>query len=62
MDIRNAHRVIPIHPGDPGFMGMYWQDSLFVVTALPFGPHFTPRSLLPLADAAQSGINFVIHY
>ena len=43
VDIRNAHRVIPTHPGDWWFMGMYWQNSLSVDTALPFGLRSTPK-------------------
>ena len=48
-------------------MGMYWQDSLFVDTALPFGLRSAPKIFTSLADAAQwilnqAGINFVVHY
>lgn len=67
IDIRNAYRVVPVHPDDRWLMGMLWEGSLFVDTALPFGLRSAPKIFTALADAAewilrQRGLEFVIHY
>ena len=67
VDIRSAYRVVQIHPDDRWLMGMLWDGSLFVDTALPFGLRPAPKIFTALVDAAerivrQRGINFVIHY
>ena len=36
VDIRSAYRIIPVHPEDHQLLGMVWEGSLFVDTALPF--------------------------
>ena len=67
IDIRNAYRVVPVHPDDRWLMGMLWEGSLFIDTALPFGLRSAPKIFTALADAAewivrQRGVEFVIHY
>ena len=67
LDIRNTYRVAPIHPDDKWLMGMMWEDSLLVDTALPFSLHSAPKIFTTLANAAewmvrQQGVEFVIHY
>ena len=37
LDIRNAYRVVPIHPDDRWLMRTIWEDSLFIDMALPLG-------------------------
>ena len=67
IDIRNAYRVVPVHPDDRWLMGMLWEGSLFIDTALPFGRRSAPKIFTALADAAewivrQRGVEFVIYY
>ena len=67
IDIRNAYRVVPVHPDDRWLMGMLWKGSLFIDTALPFGRRSAPKIFTALADAAewivrQRGVEFVIYY
>lgn len=67
VDIRSAYRVIPIHPDDRWLLGMMWEGSVFVDTALPFGLRSAPKIFSAIADAAewivrQQGVEFVIHY
>ena len=67
VDIRNAYRVVPIHPADRWLMGMTWEGSVFVDTALPFGLRSAPKIFTAIADAAewivrQQGVEFVMHY
>ena len=67
VDMRNAYRVIPIHPDDRGLMGMTWEGLVFIDTALPFGLRSAPKIFTAIADAAewivkQQGVEFIIHY
>ena len=67
LDIRNAHRVVLIHPDYRWLMGMIWESSLFVTMALPVNLQSAPKIFSTLADAAewmvrQQGVEFVIHY
>ena len=67
VDIRSAYRVVPIHPDDRWLLGMMWEGSVFVDTALPFGLRSAPKIFSALADAAewivrQQGVEFVMHY
>ena len=66
MDIRNAYRVVPVHPDDRWLMGMMWQKKLYIDTALPFGLRSAPKIFTALADtiewiAKNNGIQFIIH-
>lgn len=36
LDIRNAYRVVPLHPDDRWLIGMIWAGLLFISMALPF--------------------------
>lgn len=67
VDIRNAYRVVPIHPEDRWLIGMTWRGSVYVDTALPFGLRSAPKIFTAIADAAewivrQQGVEFVLHY
>ena len=65
--IRSAYRVVPVHPEDRWLMGMLWEGSLYIDTALPFGLHSAPKIFTALADAVewivrQQEVEFIIHY
>ena len=67
VDVRSAYRNVPVHPDDWWLMGMLWEGSLYVDTALPFGLRSAPKIFTAIADAAewiarQEGIRSVIHY
>ena len=67
VDVRSAYRNIPVHPDDRWLMGMMWEGSLYVDTALPFGLRSAPKIFTAVADAAQwiiqqEGVDFIIHY
>ncbi len=67
VDIRKAYRNIPVFPADRSLLGMLWEDSLFVDTALPFGLRSAPDIFSAVADAAEwalrrDGVNHVLHY
>ena len=52
-DIQKAYRNIPVHPQDRMLLGMMWEGSLFVDSALPFGLRSVPKSFTAVADAAK---------
>ena len=67
VDVKSAYRNIPVHPEDRWLLGMMWEGSLFVDTALPFGLRSAPKIFTAIADAVewvakQAGVRFVIHY
>ena len=67
VDIRQAYRVIPVHPADRDLLGMIWRGKLFIDAALPFGLRSAPKIFTAIADAVtwivqQQGVRFVIHY
>ena len=52
-DVKQAYRMVPVHPEDRLLLGMVWDDSLFVDSALPFGLHSAPKIFNALADALE---------
>ena len=53
VDIKNAYRIVPIHPDDYYLLGMQWRDHYFVDLALPFGLRSAPYIFNCLADIFQ---------
>ena len=53
VDIRSAYRMLPIHPDDRWLLGMCWEGSVFVDTALPFGHRSAPKMFTAVADALE---------
>lgn len=67
IDVARAYRNIPIHPDDRWLLGMIWDGSLFIDTALPFGLRSAPKIFSAVADAVewilrQEGVQVVMHY
>ena len=67
LDIKDAYRIIPVHPEDWGSLGMHWQGQYFLDTRLPFGLRSAPKIFTALADAIQwlireRGVECCIHY
>ncbi len=67
VDIRSAYRMIPIHPDDRWPLGMRWEGSVFVETALPFSLRSAPKLFPAVADALewivrQEGVRSIQHY
>ena len=42
MDIKEAYRIIPIHPDDRYLLGMQWEDDVFIDKTLPLWPAVSP--------------------
>ena len=67
VDIKNAYRLLPVHPEDRLLLGMEWQGQVYVDTALPFGLRSAPKIFTALADLLEwiirkRGVDHVDHY
>ena len=68
IDIRDAYRLIPIHPEDRPLLGMSWNNNFYVDLALPFGLRSAPFIFNQFAEGwhwilqHNHDIRFLIHY
>lgn len=67
IDIKNAFRLLPVHPADRHLLGMEWRGLIYIDSCLPFGLRSAPRLFNTLADllswiAQSRGVSFSIHY
>ena len=66
-DIKEAYRMIPIHPHDQHLLGVQWNDYCYVDRMLPFGLRSAPKTFSAMADGlqwilTQHGITHILHY
>ena len=50
IDIKNAFRLLPVHPSDRHLLGMSWSDAIYIDTCLPFGLRSAPKLFYVMAD------------
>ena len=67
VDIKQAYRMVPIHPEDQPLLGMMWEGACYIDTALPFGLRSAPKTFSAIADALEwqvrrEGVQAVLHY
>ena len=67
MDLKDAYRVVPVHPQDCPLLGMHWKEGGFLDCALPFGLYTTPKIFSALADGLllmihRQGFKHSLHY
>lgn len=67
LDIREAYRIIPIHPEERCFLGVLWDNKLYIDCQLPFGLASAPAIFSALAEALhwvlhQRGVRALVHY
>ena len=70
MDIKQAYRVVPVHPVDCRLLGTYsmrWGGRVYIDKALPFGLRSAPLIFTAMTDALlwimqQKGVFIVDHY
>ena len=66
-DLIFAFRLMPIHPEDWNFLGIYWQSQYYTDLYLPFGFHSAPFLFNQISDALEwilthnYGLYHVIH-
>ena len=51
IDIKNAYRIIPVHPHDHHLLGVQWEGHVYIDRALPFGLRSAPKLFTAFADA-----------
>ena len=61
IDLKNAYRIIPVHPDDRPLLGVNWKDEVFLDAALPFGLRSAPKIFSTVANTllwilAQAGM------
>ena len=57
IDIKDAYRLIPVHPDDYHLLGITWRGQTYVDRALPFGLCSAPKIFSAVADF----ISWVLH-
>jgi len=67
IDIKNAFRLLPVHPADRHLLVMRWKQQLYIDTCLPFGLRSAPKLFNILADLLswvleQQGVSPILHY
>ena len=67
IDIKNAFRLLPVHPADRHLLGMKWRELIYVDTCFPFGLRSAPKLFNILADLLSwivrvKGVSYSIHY
>ena len=67
IDIKAAYRLIPVSPHDRRFLGMEWNNGIYVDGMLPFGVRSAPKIFSAVADAvewcvAKENVNNIYHY
>ena len=67
LDIKDAYRIIPVHPDDYHLLGISWRGATYIDRALPFGLRSAPKIFSAVADLVawvlhQQGIKHQLHY
>ena len=57
LDLKDAYRIVPVHPGDRPLLGMQWKKTLYVDVVLPFGLRSAPKIFSAVAD----GLMWIMH-
>ena len=52
-DIKQAYRIVPVHPDDSHLLGVQWDGQVLVDKVLPFGLRSAPHIFTALVDALQ---------
>lgn len=66
-DIKEAYRMVPVHPDDQPLLGILWNNKIYIDKMLPFGLRSAPIIFSAVADALQwilikQGIANLLHY
>ena len=67
IDIKNAFRLLPVHPSDRHLLTMKWRGYVYIDHCIPFGLRSAPKLFNILADllswiAQTAGVSYLIHY
>ena len=66
-DMKEAYRMVPVHPEDQHLLGIQWQGLVYIDKVLPFGLRSAPKIFSAVADVVQwtlydNGITNGLHY
>jgi len=67
IDIKSAYRLIPVHPEDRRWLGMKWEDKVYINGMLPFVLRSAPKIFNSVADVVEwcvsrEGVDYIFHY
>ncbi len=67
LDLKNAYRIVPIHPHDQHLLALRWEGQTYVDRSLPFGLRSAPKIFSAIADMIawalyRAGVKWQIHY
>ena len=67
LDLKDAYRMIPVHPYDHHLLAVTWRDAIYVDRCLPFGLRSAPKIFTAVADALSwaiycRGVRYLLHY
>ena len=64
LDLKSAYRMVAVHPGDSPLLGIQWDGTTYVDSALPFGLRSAPIIFSAMAAWAlfKSGVDYSQHY
>lgn len=67
MDLKDAYRIIPVHPQDHHLLGIQWHGNVFIDRSLPFGLRSAPKVFTAFADMVtwalhRAGVPYLLHY
>lgn len=66
-DLKDAYRIVPVHPQDMKPLAITWQGSTYIERALPFGLRSAPKIFTAVSDMITwplhcRGLQHQIHY
>ena len=67
LDLKDAYRLVPVHPHDFQLLGVTWAGQTYLDCALPFGLRSAPKIFNAIADALAwglfcNGVPHQLHY
>ena len=67
VDVKEAYRLVPVHPDDRKLLAVEWKGERFLDTMLPFGLGSAPIIFTTVTDAIewcirQCGVSRIDHY
>ena len=67
LDIKDAYRIVPVHPADYHLLGIEWRGNTYIDRALPFGLRSAPKIFNAIADfmawvLSCHGVRYQLHY